>query len=101
MQWNQETVEQVKLLIVGTEILEGYQDDDDTYNYVHHWLELDVPLFGSITTFDAEEKARIIYEEIPYQILRFTIEYFWQSEFQWQSDVLRKILNDYGEPTKN
>ena len=55
------------------------------------WLKADM----------AEEKARIIYEEIPNQILRFTVEYLWQSDFHWQSNVIRKILDQYGEPSKN
>ena len=83
--------EQVKLLVVGTVYL---NDESGTVKKdEHHWIELDVPLFGSPALFDVEQKAKNIYEEISPSLIQFRVEYLWQSELHWQSEPIRPIPN--------
>lgn len=88
-------IEEVKILLVGTKF---FPDNGGTYEIAHSWLELEVPLSGTSALFDAEEKARNVYEEIPSELIQFKVEYFWQSEFHWQSETIKKFLNEYGDP---
>lgn len=79
--------ELIKVLVVGSD-----KDGVD----IHHWMEISVSEFGSDEVYDSEEKACIIYEQIPSKIVRFSIEYIWQSKLSWQSDSVKNWLNDWG-----